>query len=98
MLLLTGGVLLTAFIGCSDNGTTVKVETTPAAAKVFIDGKFVGLSPCECFIRDSQPDDLWEQHVIEVKAKGFEAQSRKLRYRTGAAWLPDKIDVPFDHE
>jgi len=93
MILLAGGFLMMAGVaGCSDNGTTVKVETTPSAAKVFIDGKFVGLSPCECFIRDSQPDDLWEQHTVEVKAKGFESQSRRLRYRTGAAWLPDKIE------
>lgn len=92
MILLAGGILFAGFVGCADNGTTVKVETTPSAAKVFIDGKFVGLSPCECFIRDAKPDDLWEQHTVEVKAKGFEAQSRRLRYRTGAAWLPDKIE------
>lgn len=86
------GLLLTS-VGCDNDVRTILVQTQPAGAKVFINGKLAGASPCKVQWTDKRPDDLWELHVIEVRADGYPPQRKEIRYRTGAAWLPERIEL-----
>lgn len=87
------GVLLSATIGCRDEVHTLQVQTHPPGAQVFIDGRLAGASPCKVQWKDAQPADLWERHVIEVRAEGFPPRQKEIRYRSGAAWLPDRLEL-----
>lgn len=90
--------VLLAAVGCEET-RTVLVKTEPAGANVSINGKLAGASPCKVQWKDARPDDQWELHVIEAKAKGYAPQQKEIRYRTGEAWLPEKIElklVPAD--
>ncbi len=91
-------VILLAACGCGGNHDKAKVMviTTPPGAKVFLNRKLVGTSPVKCSVVDKHPDDLWEHHVIEARKEGYEAGKKKLRYRTGAAWLPKKVTFTLE--
>ncbi|MBN1943276.1 MAG: PEGA domain-containing protein [Phycisphaerae bacterium] len=84
---------LPAAVGCEDGPRTILVQTQPSGASVWIDGQLVGGSPCKVQWKDTCPEDLWELHVIDVKADGYEPHRKEIRYRSGAAWLPERLEL-----
>jgi hypothetical protein len=79
------------FSGCEEAPKTIRVETRPSAAKIFLNGELVGKSPCTCQIVDKKNPHHWEHHVLEARAEGYRPSGREFRYRTGSAQLPERI-------
>jgi hypothetical protein len=79
--------------GCDNDTRTIRVRTQPSGASVYIDGEFAGGAPCEVQWKDARPDDLWELHVIEARARNYDPQRKEIRYRTGEAWLPEQVEL-----
>ena len=82
-------------VGCKNLKTSASfmVETEPAKAKIYLNGKYVGRSPCKVVVRDKGSSDHWERHKIEAQLAGYELQDYEVTYRTGAAWVPSPIKL-----
>jgi hypothetical protein len=61
----------------ADEKGTVHVSSKPENADVFVDGIFVGNSPCKLSLTDGI-------HIIEIKASGFVDFKRELRVMAGS--------------
>jgi hypothetical protein len=61
----------TAFVG------TLAVESTPPGAKVFLDGKLVGTTPC------TVPDVAVGSHVVRVDMIGFRRWAQSVEVKSG---------------
>ena len=88
------GLVLSA---CGEPKTSAKVRivTKPAKAKIYLNGKYVGRSPCTIEVRDKSKTgkNKWESHLIEAQLAGFEMQNYEIAYQSGFAWVPDVVKL-----
>ena len=81
--------LLAQAAGCGGpSENRVLIITRPAGGDVYVNGLLIGKAPVRCRLLDKKPADMWEEHLIEAKLPGYVTAKKKIRYRTGAAWLP----------
>ena len=81
--------------GCKKLKTsaTFTVETEPAKARIYLNGKYVGLSPCKVKVKDKGNADHWERHKIEAQLAGYDVHNYEVSYRTGSAWVPSPVKL-----
>ncbi len=93
--LLLGALVLA--VGCGGpSQNRVLVITRPAGGDVYVNGLLIGKAPVRCRLLDTRPPDMWEEHLIEAKLPGYKTARKEIRYRTGAAWLPERIILTLD--
>ncbi|MBT3278852.1 MAG: hypothetical protein HN909_07405 [Phycisphaerales bacterium] len=86
-----------AALGCDeDSRNRLMVETKPLQADVYVNDVLIGKAPVRCRLIDKRPEDLWEHHVIEAKKKGYQTARKEFRYRSGAAWLPERVTLTLE--
>lgn len=70
---------LAATLTTVKKGGAVKVLSTVSGAEVYLDGKLVGVTPAD--LVDIPPGE----HLIEVKAKGYNPKEQRVTVNTGTA-------------
>lgn len=78
-----------ADVRAGSGNATVSVLSNVSNAKVFLDGREVGVVPVD--IKDVKPGD----HVIEVKAEGYAAREERVSVAAGATQVL-KMDLNVD--
>jgi hypothetical protein len=59
----------------------VKLDATPMACEVWVDGALMGNTPCKVELKKSQ------EHTIEFRKVGYATRSYKIQNSVGAGWV-----------
>ena len=78
-------LLLVVALGLSACSTTSMILTNPPGAKIYLSGRYLGLSPVEAELTDGFVDGA--NYWVKIKKEGYKTQDFKLRQR----WSPGYI-------